>query len=414
MLKNIKQQFKSYPLTFRVLIAGTFIDRVGGALISPFLSLYVAQRFNVGMTEVGLLFGIWSASSLVGSMIGGALADKFGRKVIMIFGLVFSALSALLMGFANDMHAFYLLAVFAGVFSDIGGPAQQAMVADLLDGEQRAEGFGVVRVVGNLAMTIGPAIGGVLAGISYMLLFVIDACASLITAAIVFKTIPETKPQKTDGQPVESVLQTLKGYGKVTKDGTFMAFIAATVVMILVYSQMYSTLSVFLNRVHGVSAQGFGYLMSMNAAMVVIMQFGITRRIKKYPPMLMMMVASLLYGIGYTMFGFVSQYGFFMIAMATITLGEMVHIPVAQALVANFAPDNMRGRYMATYGLGWAIPNSVAALLAGLVMDNYEPRIVWYIAGILSLVAIAAFWVLHLRTRSRFETQPSIEVEPKL
>jgi len=313
------------------------------------------------------------------------------------------------MGFVNDMRAFYLLAVFAGIFSDIGGPAQQAMVADLLEGDQRAEGFGLVRVVGNLAMTIGPAIGGVLAGISYLLIFIIDACASIITAFIVFKTIPETKPEKTDNQPSESVMQTLKGYSRVTKDGLFMAFIMATIIMILVYTQMYSTLSVFLNRMHGLSAQGFGYLMSMNAAMVVIMQFGITKRIKKLPPMIMMMVASVLYGIGFTMFGFVSEYGLFMIAMATITLGEMIHIPVAQALVAYFAPDNMRGRYMAAYGLGWAIPNSVAALLAGLVMDNYDPNLVWYIAGILSLVAVFAFWLLYIRTRNRFNIQNPIE-----
>ena len=406
MFNKLRYQYQSFPRTFRVLIAGTFIDRVGGALIYPFLSLYVAQRFDVGMTEVGLLFGIWSVSSLVGSMIGGALSDKFGRKVIMIFGLIFSALSALLMGFVNNMHTFYLLAAFAGVFSDIGGPAQQAMVADLLEGEQRAEGYGLVRVVANLAMTIGPAIGGVLAGISYTLLFVIDACASCITAFIVFKTIPETKPEKVEGEISESVMQTLKGYRVVVKDSLFMAFIGATIIIVLAYTQMYSTLSVYLNRMHGISTQGFGYLMSMNAAMVVLMQFGITKRIKNFPPMLMMILASMLYGIGYTMFGFVDVYALFAVAMATITIGEMVHIPVAQALVAYFAPEDMRGRYMAAYGLGWAIPNSVAALLAGIIMDNYDPQWVWYIAGILSLIAMGAFWYLHIRTKGRFTNQP--------
>ena len=402
MLNKIKEQFTSYPRPFRVLIVGTFIDRIGGAIIFPFLSLYVAQRFNVGMTEVGLLFGVWSISSLVGSMIGGALADKYGRKVVMVFGLVFSALSALFMGFVNDMRAFYLLAVFAGVLSDIGGPARQAMVSDLLEGEQRSEGFGLIRVVANLAVAIGPAIGGILASISYMLLFILDACASCITAAIVIKAIPETKPEKKDDQPSESILQTVKGYGLVSKDGLFMAYILATMVMIVVYSQMYSTLSVYLNKFHGVSSQGFGYLMSMNAAMVVIMQFWIAKRIKKYPPMVMMMIASALYGIGYLMFAFVGQYVFFIIAMATITIGEMLHIPVAQTLVSFFAPEDMRGRYMAAYGLGWALPNTFAPLLAGLIMDNYDPELVWYWAGLLSLVAIIAFGFLRKPTRERF------------
>lgn len=399
---NLKSQFLSYPRPFRVLIIGTFIDRLGGALIFPFLSLYVSQRFNVGMTDVGLLFGVWSASSLVGSMIGGALADKFGRKKIILLGLVFSALTALLMGFVNDFYAFYIVAIIAGLFSHIAGPARQAMVADLLVGEQRAEGFSLIRVVANLAVAIGPAIGGLLSGISYLLLFILDACASCITALIVIKELPETKPADAEGKSSGNVLETLKGYRLVAKNRLFMAFLAVTVLVVLVYSQMYSTLSVYLNRVHGVSSQGFGWMMSMNASMVVIMQFFIGRIVKNYPPMLMMLLATALYGIGYTMFGFVDTYYLFMVAMAIITIGEMVHIPVAQSMVAFFAPEDMRGRYMAAAGFSWELPNIFGPLLAGLVIDNYEPNLLWYIAGLLSLVAVGAFWYLHGRTKDRF------------
>ena len=93
-------------------------------------------------------------------MIGGALADKIGRKGIIIFGLISCAVTGILMGLATDIFAFYVLALVSEIFSDIGHPAQQAMVADLLEGEQRAEGFSVLRVVANLAITFGPAIGG--------------------------------------------------------------------------------------------------------------------------------------------------------------------------------------------------------------------------------------------------------------
>ena len=90
----------------------------------------MAQKFDVGMTEVGLIFGLWSISSLVGSMIGGALADKLGRKVIIIFGLISSSITGILMGLVTDISAFYFLALVAGIFSDIGHPARQAMVAN--------------------------------------------------------------------------------------------------------------------------------------------------------------------------------------------------------------------------------------------------------------------------------------------
>ena len=393
-------------------MAATFIDRLGGGLVFPFLSLYVAQRFNVGMIEIGLLFGTWSISSLIGSTIGGALADKFGRKIILIFGLLFSAGTALFMGFVNEFRVFYLVAIFGGIFSDIGHPAQQAMVADLLKGEQRSEGFSLLRVVANLAVTIGPAIGGLLAGVSYLLLFILDACASTITALIVLKTIPETKPERSADHPVESLLTTLAGYGKVVKDRFFMAFIFTSIIMLIVYIQMYSTLSVFLYKVHDIPAKGFGFMMSMNAAMVVLFQFWITRKIKRYQPILMMIAASVLYGIGFSMFGFVGSFALFMLAIAIITIGEMVHIPTAQALVAYFAPEDMRARYMAAFGYTWAIPNAVAPLLAGLVMDNYDPRWVWYLAGLLSLVAAGAFTYLYYRTKHKFAKPVRTEMPP--
>ena len=409
MINNLNKQYLSFPKPFRILIYSTFIDRLGGGIIFPFLSLYVAQKFGVGMTEVGLIFGVWSASSLVGSMIGGALADKFGRKAVIIFGLVSSATSGILMGLVTNISSFYVLALVAGVFSEVGHPASQAMVADLLPVEKRAEGYGIIRVIANLSMTIGPAIGGALAGYSYLLLFIIDAAASTITALIFLFAIPETKPENIGDENNQSVLKTIAGYSVVLKDRVFLAFIFASMIILFVYTQMYSTLSVFLNQVHSVSAQEFGWMMSMNAAMVVLFQFWITRRVKNQQPLLMMILASALYGIGFVLYGFVQATAFFYIGMALITLGEMVHMPVAQALAAFFAPEDMRGRYMAAYGLGWAIPNIFAPLLAGLVMDHFNPYWVWYLAGILSIAAVFSFWLLFLKTRHRFTHYASIQ-----
>ena len=409
MLKRFQATFQEYDRPFWTLVASSFIDRLGGALIFPFLSLYIANRFHVGMTEIGILLGVWSISGLIGSMIGGAMTDKFGRRFMLIFGLLFSALTALGLGFANDLKTFFFLLAGAGILSDIGGPAQSAMVADLLPEKQRAEGFGILRVATNLAVVFGPVIGGILAGVSYLLLFIIDAIASTLTAGIVFFALPETKPSLLEGQKSESMVKTMIDYRKIVRDKLFMAFIAVTISMVFVYSQMYSTLSVFLNKMHGVSAQGFGFLMSLNALMVVGLQFWITRKIKKFDPMLILIAATALYGIGYTMFGFVSIYPLFMLAMAIITIGEMLHIPTAQSLVAHFAPAEMRGRYMAAYGLSWAIPNSIAPLAAGLIMDNFNPNLIWYIAGLITMLTMAGFILLHKKGKERFRPGAAAE-----
>jgi MFS family permease len=190
-----------------------------------------------------------------------------------------------------------------------------------------------------------------------------------------------------------------------------MAFIMVSITMIFVYTQMYSTLSVFLNQIHHVPPQGFGLIMSLNTLMVVLLQFWITRKVKKFEPMLVLLAATLLYGIGFTMFGFVAVYPLFLIAMAIITIGEMLHVPVAQSLAARFAPADMRGRYMAVYGLSWAIPHIFGTLAAGLVMDNYDPNLIWYLSGGISTIAALGFLFLHIKARDRFRAAPPADKE---
>ena len=412
MLHRIRNTYQEFPPRFWALVIAAFIDRIGGTLIYPFFALYVTEKFDVGMTQAGVLFAIFSISGLLGSMMGGALTDRLGRRGMVLFGLVFSALSSVSMGLVNQLSVFYSLAVVVGLLSNVGGPARQAMVADLLPEEKRAEGYGIIRVAGNLAWIIGPTIGGLLAARSYLLLFVLDAVASLITAAIVYRLVPETKPEATAEQRQETFLKTLGGYRLVLADKMYVAFLATSMLMLVVYQQMYNTLSVYLRDVHGVSPQGYGFILSLDAATVVLLQFWVTRRVSKYSPMLMMMVGTLFYLVGFTMYGFVSAYWLFVVAILLITVGEMIEMPVGQALVARFAPEDMRGRYMAVFGLAWTIPASVGPWAAGLILDNYDPNWVWYAAGIISAVAAAGFYVLHVKTQARFapgaeEAQPA-------
>jgi MFS family permease len=118
--------------------------------------------------------------------------------------------------------------------------------------------------------------------------------------------------------------------------------------------------------------------------------------------MLMLLLGSLLYMVGFTMYGFVATYLMFVIAMLFITFGEMVVMPIGQAIVANLAPEDMRGRYMAFFGLSWTIPSAIGPWAAGIIMDNFNPDWVWYAAGILSALAMVGFYILHVRTQDRF------------
>ena len=189
-----------------------------------------------------------------------------------------------------------------------------------------------------------------------------------------------------------------------------LLYLIVSLLATVVYIQMNSTLSVYLRDMHNVSPQGFGYILSLNAAMVVVFQFWITRRISKYAPMLMMALGTAFVGVGFVMYGFVTTFMMFMLAMVIITIGEMVFVPVAQALAAKFAPENMRGRYMAMFSFSWTLPVAIGPLLAGLIMDNYDPNWVWYAAGILATIAVFGYLWLHAWVDEHEE--PKTEIEP--
>ena len=129
MLSRLKKTYSEFPPLFWIIVITLFIDSLGSTLLFPFFALYITQKFGVGMTQAGVLLGLSSLFGLIGSVIGGALTDKFGRRQLILFGLVFSALSSLLFGLAWDVKMLYFLVVIVGLLSRISNPAQDAMLA---------------------------------------------------------------------------------------------------------------------------------------------------------------------------------------------------------------------------------------------------------------------------------------------
>ncbi len=409
MFTRLDKIYHEFPRLFWVVVAVSFVDGIGGTLLFPFFALYITQKFSVGMTQAGILLGMSSLFGLVGSMVGGALTDKFGRKQLILFGLVFSAISTLGFGLVNDFVILFPLVIVVGLLSSVAGPAHQAMIADILPEEKRQEGFGILRVVGNLAWIIGPTIGGFLASINFFYLFVIDSVISCILALVIYRIIPETKPEPHAHEEGESFLKTVTGYRFVARDTAFMSFIVANILMLLVYQQMYGSLSVYLRDNHSINPQGYGLLMTTSAVTVVLFQFWLTRSIKHRPPFLMMAFGTIFYVIGFVLFGVVTTFVLFALNIVIITIGEMIVVPTSQALVAGFAPEEMRGRYMAVAGLSWAIPSTIGPGAAGYILDNYNPNLLWYIGGALCGLSVIAYYALHLRLGARKEFAPAKE-----
>src|SRR5512141_1120757 len=123
LLDRTRKVYNEYPRAFWIYNIIVFIDRLGGFMLYPFFALYLTQKFNIGMSTVGILFAIFSVSGMVGSALGGAIADRMGRKVVIICSLILSSFSALGMGFASTIAVFVAVVAVVGTLSNIGGPA---------------------------------------------------------------------------------------------------------------------------------------------------------------------------------------------------------------------------------------------------------------------------------------------------
>lgn len=393
---RLRATFSEYPGQFWLLMAAAFIDLLGGFLIFPFFSLYFTEKFAVGLAEVGLIYGIWAVAGIVGRAMGGALADRIGRKRLVIAGLILSALTSLALALVTDFLWVYVTAAVGGLFATSGSPAQQAMVADVLPEEQYGEGFGVLRVVANLAFAIGPAIGGVLAGVSYVLLFFIDALTSVLAALFVARYLRESQPaesvERVSGQSIGMVLT---GYTAALKDWKLVAIIVLGGLVGLTYFQWYFALPVFMRDVHGMPPNYYGSLMGFAGLLVVLFQLPITRRVRHYAPMALMAVGSLLYAVGFGLFAIIFSLGQYVIAFAIITLGEMIVSPTQQAIVAQLAPTDLRGRYMAAAGLAFSLPNIIGPTLGGMLLDLAHPNLLWYFGSLLCLVGFVGYLALR-------------------
>jgi len=391
VLSRIRRTLSEYPRPFWVLFWGTLISSSGSALVFPFLTIYFRQRFEMSMTTIGLYLSANAFVGLLSGALGGSLADRFGRRNVMAASLLMTALITLGWGLATALPVLLVLIVLSGLSGALFHPASSAMVADLVEPEKRAEAYGLIRVIANLGVVIGPSIGGLLAARSYLVLFICAAVAEFIFFIIIITMLPETKPEGSDeGVAAGGGMS----YAPIFRDLPFLAVCAMSVIAVLVYVQMNTTFPVYVKEQFGIPEDQYGLLIALNALMVVTMQFSITRWTNRHRRTSILALSAGLYAVGFGALGLARNVWQFAICVAIWTIGEMTMIPVRSALVADMAPETMRGRYMAVSGSSWSIGFMLGPLAAGLVSDSLGMVNVWTFAFLLGALAAVGFLAL--------------------
>ena len=405
----MRRLFKlDFPRQFWLMFLGMLISTIGASMIWPFLMIYVSERLNLPLTFTAMLLTLNSVMGLISSFIAGPIIDRLGRKWVMVISLLLNGVGFLLMSQAHTLLAFAALMVLQGAVNPLYRVGSDAMMADLIPAEERADAYSLMRLSNNVGVAIGPAVGGFLASASYNLAF-FGAAAGLATYGLLLAfRARETLPAIHPTQAAQAASERFGGYGKVLSDKPYRSFVFAFLFTQFSASILWVMLSVYSKTNFGMPESRYGLIPMTNALMVVLFQIPVTQWTKRHKPQAMMALGAFFYAAGVSSVALGSGFWGFWLSMVIMTIGELVLVPTSSTYAANSAPTHMRGRYMSIYGLTWNVAQGIGPVGGGFLNDTFGPRTMWYGGGVTGLISTGLFLLL---ARVRGKESVAMETE---
>ncbi len=393
-----------FPSQYWLMVSGVFLSTLGGSMIGPFLMIYASKRLGLPLRTIAGLVTINAATSLVSSFAAGNLADRFGRKGIMNVSLTVNALAYLSLMWAESYIAFAAIMFVMGLFNPLYAVGADAMLADLVPSEDRAEAYAITRVVNNAAFAIGPAIGGFMATRSYNLAFMGTFSGLMLYSLMLFFFARETLPR--DSENDHSTPQ--GGYRYVFRDRPYLIFVGLLSLGLIAPSLLWILLSVYLKTNFGIPESLYGWIPTTNALMCVFLQYAVTRRTRRLPDLKAIALGMLVYALGVGSVAWMRSFWGFWLSMVIMTFGELILVPTASKYVADRAPHELRGRYVSLYWLTMGVARALAPLIGGFLNDFFSPRAIWYGGLTIGLLSTAGLYALARAPKT--EEQAALEI----
>jgi MFS family permease len=393
-----------YPSQFWLMFTGMLLSTLGASMIWPFLMIYVSEQLGLPRAATASLLTINSVAILVASFIGGPIVDRFGRKWVMVIGLLLNGSVYILYGQANSYLSFAILLGFAGLVTPLYRIGSDAMLADLLPEDKRIDGYALLRLSHNLGISVGPMVGGFIATTSYSLAFILAACGMVLYSLLLMFLARETLPQGLTTNQSPPRTEPFGGYLPVLRDRSYIQFILAFTAIQACAVLIWILLPIHAKEHYQVSERLYGFIPTTNALMVVTLQLLVTRLTKRYPAQLMMAVGGLFYAISNGAIAFSRNFWGFWSSMVIMTTGELILMPTSSTYAANHAPADKRGRYLSLYGMTWGIASGIFPVIGGLLNDLVSPQATWLGGLTVGIAASAAFLWISRRQKSEMVT----------
>jgi MFS family permease len=398
MLFRIRKVIAEYPPQFWLMSIGLLISSAGTSMIWPFLMIYVSEKLSLSLSTVSTLITLNAATGLVASFAAGAVADKLGRKLVMVSSLAINGIGYFFMSQAHSYWEFAVLMILMGASNPLYQVGADAMLADLIGPEKRINAYAIIRMVNNAGIAIGPATGGFLAARSYTYAFMGAAAGMLIYSLLLIFRARETLSKSY--HKIEPVSDSLGGYSRVFRDRPFVVFTLLVGLGLIAPAMVWTLVAVYAKQNYGIPENLYGWLPTTNALMCVFVQFFVTRFFRRHYSISVTSIGMLTYALGVGSFALVRTFWGFWLSMVVMTMGELILIPTVSKYIADLAPADMRGRYMSFYWFAWGIARAVAPLIGGALNDNVSPRSIWIGGLVIGLTSTLGLFFLASRRRA--------------
>ncbi len=409
--------------TLRIRVVVGFVNRLADSMITSFMAIYLA--FTFGIATAGVLILAVVSLGVVGMLVGGHISDKHGRRRTLLLAEFAVFATFTLMAAAHSeastvvVYVGFLVNKFA---ASIALPANDAVIVDVTTPETRKGAYRIIYWATNLALAFGALLGALLYHGHFTLMLAIAAAGTAAIFVTTFFWIPETRPATAEVAPASVLRQFVSGYHLVLRDNKFIRLMIAATLTLAIEFQLINYVGVRLAKgmpaqqllsvrtltVHVDGVRMLGILRAENTILVVALMLFSHVLFRRLSDRTGLYLGTALFVGGYMVMA-VSNTGWVLMVIGVVySVGELMNVPVKQAMLANMVPDHARTRYMAVYNLNIRVAQMIAALF--LTLGSVVPP--WGIAALYGLFGVVIIQQYRVILRRAAVPQPELVPAP--
>ncbi|MBB1140222.1 MFS transporter [Myroides sp. WP-1] len=375
------------------MLAIVMLINRAGSMVFPFLGVYMSKELHFKDEQTGYVLACYGIGSMIGSTIGGWITDKIGNYKLQYLSLLGSIPMFILLPHFTSVVSLAIMILVQSTISEMFRPANSVAITKYARPENITRAFSLNRMAVNLGFSIGPAMGGMLAAISYSLLFYINAGAAFF-AAIVFiyffkgrKENPKPTVSIEDDNDITLGTSSTKRQSPY-KDGLFLFYSFFCTLYSIAFLQLFSTLPIFYEKVGGLNEFQIGLVLGYSGLLIFLTEMLLVHLAERH----LTTQKTIFYGALVAPFAFLIfllDYSIvsIILSITLLSVSEMLIFPYTSTVTAMRADDNSKGSYMGVNGLTFAVGFIISPVLGTKLVSYFSYDVLWIVMGSIFLVA---------------------------